>query len=78
MLAGILSLQDVAPLEPDETDPSVGFGRMGTTSSHDTVDAVTQRLTSALGYQAAPLLVTPTGRLAVLVLSVEVVVNLYH
>ena len=49
MLAGILSLQDVAPLEPDETDPSVGFGRMGTTSSHDTVDAVTQRLTSALG-----------------------------
>ena len=49
MLAGILSLQDVAPLEPDETDTSVGFGRMGTTSSHDTVDAVTQRLTSALG-----------------------------
>ena len=49
MLAEILSLQDVAPLEPDELDPSVGFGRMGTASSHDTIDAVTQRLTSALG-----------------------------
>ena len=49
MLAEILSLQDVAPLEPDERDPSVGFGRMGTASSHDTVDAVTQRLISTLG-----------------------------
>ena len=49
MLSGILSLQDVAPLEPDETDPCVGFGRMGTASSHDTIDAVTQRLTAALG-----------------------------
>lgn len=49
MLAEILSLQDVSPLEPDEIDPSVGFGRMGTTSSPDTVDAVAQQLTSALG-----------------------------
>ena len=49
MLAESLSLQDAAPLEPDERDPSVGFGRMGTASSHDTVDAVTQRLISTLG-----------------------------
>ena len=49
MLAESLSLQDAAPLEPDERDPSVGFGRMGTASSHDTVDSVTQRLISTLG-----------------------------
>ena len=48
MLAEILSLQDVAPLEPDERDPSVGFGRMGTASSPDTVDAVTHKLISTL------------------------------
>ena len=49
MLAEILSLQDVAPLEPDEIDSSVGFGRMGTVSSHDTVNTVIQQLTSTLG-----------------------------
>ena len=33
MLADMLSLQNIAPLEPDEADPHVGFGRVGTVSS---------------------------------------------
>ena len=76
MLAEILSLQDVAPLEPDEREPNVGFGRMGTASSHDTVDAVTQRLISTLGCPGCSLPVTQAAQLAVLVLSVEVVESL--
>ncbi len=49
MLADMLSLQNTAPLEPDEADPSVGFGRVGTISSQNTVGMIAQQLASALG-----------------------------
>ena len=49
MLADMLSLQNIAPLEPDEADPHVGFGRFGTVSSQKTVGMIAQQLASALG-----------------------------
>ena len=49
MLADMLSLQNTVPLEPDETDPNVGFGRVGTVSSQNTVGMISQQLASTLG-----------------------------
>lgn len=48
-LAGLLGLAHVAPIEPDELLPAVGFGRVGTAAEGCTVADLAGRAAAALG-----------------------------
>ena len=49
LLAEQLGLEHVGPIEPDETSPDTGFGRLGTAPAGRTVGDLASTLTQALG-----------------------------
>jgi len=49
LLAEKLGLEQTVPIEPDETSPDTGFGRMGTAPAGQTVAGLARGLTAALG-----------------------------
>lgn len=68
LLAGMLGLEGIAPLEPDRDDPRIGLGRMGLAGERETVADVARKLAGRLGVAAVQLVGDrnlPAGRVGI-------------